>query len=53
MAFNKLKKYIPLVGQAISAVLGYKMIVAVGEHYIDDCYKLATEILEDTSQKLN
>ena len=46
-------KYIPLLGQAVSAVLGYKMIVAVGESYIDDCYKLATEILEDTSQKLN
>ena len=41
-------KYIPLIGQVVSAVAGYKMVYAIGESYIQDCYELADAILERT-----
>lgn len=43
-------KYIPLLGNVASAILGYKMIYALGEKYIDECYELAEIILENVTQ---
>ena len=40
-------KYIPYVGQAISAGLGYAITSNVGESYLDDCHKLAEEELKN------
>lgn len=43
---KEVAKYLPLVGQAIAAAAGYKLITSVGESYIDDCYKLAEAVLD-------
>jgi hypothetical protein len=40
-------KYIPYIGQAIAAGLGYAITSNVGESYLDDCHKLAEEILKN------
>jgi uncharacterized protein (DUF697 family) len=34
-------KYVPLVGQTVSAVLGYAALRALGEQHIKDCVKVA------------
>ena len=39
-------KYIPFVGQAIAASIGYGITVYAGNSFVDDCHKLAKEILE-------
>lgn len=43
---KELGKYIPFVGQAVAACAGFAMTEVLGEKYIDNCYKLAKEILE-------
>jgi GTP-binding protein EngB required for normal cell division/uncharacterized protein (DUF697 family) len=40
-------KYIPFVGQAIAAGIGYAITSNVGNSYLDDCHKLAEEILSN------
>ena len=40
-------KYIPFVGQAIAASLGYAITSNVGNSYLSDCHKLAEEILNN------
>ncbi len=37
-------KYIPIIGQGISAAAGYGMMIYFGKSYIEDCYKLAEEM---------
>jgi hypothetical protein len=34
-------KYVPLAGQAVSAMLGYAALRALGEHHIRDCVRVA------------
>jgi hypothetical protein len=36
-------KYVPLVGQAVSAVMGYTAIRYLGEEHIKDCVRVARE----------
>jgi small GTP-binding protein len=40
-------KYIPIVGQAIAASLGYAITSSVGNSYLNDCHELAEEILNN------
>lgn len=37
---------IPIIGQGISAGLGFVVIRKLGSNYVDDCYQLAKEALE-------
>ena len=37
-------KYVPLVGQVISAALGYAALRALGEQHIKDCVKVALSV---------
>lgn len=39
-------KYIPFIGQAIAAGLGYAITSNVGNSYLDNCHDLAQQILE-------
>lgn len=39
-------KYIPLLGTAVSASIGYALTSNVGRQYLDECHQLASEILE-------
>ncbi|PJC96449.1 GTP-binding protein [Janthinobacterium sp. BJB1] len=46
-AVKTLSKYIPFVGQAFAAGLGYAITSNAGSSYLDDCYQLAKEALEN------
>lgn len=46
-AVKSLAKYIPFVGTAISAGLGYAITSNVGNIYLKDCHKLAQEALKN------
>jgi len=48
-AIKALAKYIPFVGQAVAAGLGYAITSNAGASYLDDCHNLAEQML---SQKL-
>ena len=39
-------KYIPFLGQAAAAVLGYTLAKDAGESYVDDCATLALQIMD-------
>jgi len=43
---KQVSKYIPFVGQVIAASIGYGITVYAGNAFVDDCHKLAKEILE-------
>lgn len=43
-------KYVPIVGQAIAASLGFAITYGAGTSYLNDCHALAKEILD---RKLN
>ena len=40
-------KYIPFVGQAIAATIGYVIVSNAGKNYHDKCYALAEQILKN------
>jgi len=40
-------KYIPFIGQAIAASIGYAITSNVGNSYLNDCHQLAEEILNN------
>jgi len=44
-------KYVPWVGQALAAGLGYAITSNAGKSYLDDCYNLAEALLKDTLLK--
>lgn len=46
-AVKSFAKYIPLIGQALAASLGYAITSNVGNSYHSDCYQLAEEILNN------
>jgi GTP-binding protein EngB required for normal cell division/uncharacterized protein (DUF697 family) len=48
-AIKALAKYIPFVGQAVAAGLGYAITSNAGASYLDDCHTLAEQML---NQKL-
>lgn len=43
---KSVSKYIPFVGQAIAATIGYGITRSAGLSYLDDCHQLAKYILE-------
>lgn len=46
VATKTFSKYIPIIGQAIAAGVGFKMTSSVGNDMVDDCEKVAKEILD-------
>jgi len=46
-AVKEFTKYIPFIGQAVAASLGYAITSNVGNSYLEDCYKLAEAVLKD------
>lgn len=46
-AIKSVAKYIPFVGQAIAAGLGYAITSNVGNSYLNDCHELAEQILNN------
>lgn len=46
-AIKSVAKYIPFVGQAIAAGLGYAITSNVGNSYLTDCHELAEQILNN------
>jgi len=49
-AVKTFAKYIPFVGQAIAAGLGYAITSNVGNSYLNDCHELAEEALKNKLQ---
>ena len=43
--------YVPLLGQVLAAVSGYSLIMLLGEIYVDDCYELASKVLQIKSKQ--
>ncbi|MGE4457568.1 MAG: GTPase [Arcobacteraceae bacterium] len=50
-ATQSFSKYIPLVGQAISASIGFTITRLAGTKYIDDCNEIAQQYFECTLNK--
>lgn len=46
-AVKSFSKYIPIIGQAIAAGLGYAITSNVGNSYLNDCHELAAEALKN------
>lgn len=47
IATKQVTKYIPFVGQAIAASVGFAITLQVGKSYLNDCHELAEKILEN------
>jgi uncharacterized protein (DUF697 family) len=45
-ALKQFGKYVPLVGQALAASVGFGLTKAAGDHYVGVCYKLAKAFLD-------
>jgi small GTP-binding protein len=43
---KQVSKYIPFVGQAIAASIGYGITLYAGNSFVDDCHELAKKILD-------
>lgn len=48
---KQVTKYIPFIGQAIAGTLGFAITRTVGLSYLEDCHKLAEEILKSELEK--
>ncbi len=46
-AVKTLSKYIPFVGQAVAAGIGYAITSNAGSSYLNDCHALAEEALRN------
>jgi small GTP-binding protein len=46
-AVKTFSKYIPFAGQAVAAGLGYAITSNAGNSYLDDCYQLSKEALDN------
>ncbi|MEI6297893.1 MAG: hypothetical protein WCO84_09755, partial [bacterium] len=44
---KSIAKYIPFVGQAIAATIGYLIVANAGTAYLDKCHQIAEEILKN------
>jgi len=49
-AAKEFARYIPFVGQAVSAGLGYAITSNAGAWYLEECHKIASEILKQDLQ---
>jgi GTP-binding protein EngB required for normal cell division/uncharacterized protein (DUF697 family) len=47
VAAQQLSKYIPFIGQAISATAGFAITYLAGNKYLDDCYEVAEAMIQD------
>jgi hypothetical protein len=47
VAAQQLSKYIPFIGQAISATAGFGITYLAGNKYLDDCYDMAEVMLQE------
>lgn len=45
-ALKTASKYVPFVGTAVAAGLGYAITTKAGDAYLEDCHKLAEELLQ-------
>lgn len=45
-AIKEVSKYIPFVGQAMAASIGFAITKIAGESYLDECHELASKLLE-------
>ncbi len=43
---KEVAKYIPFVGQAVAAGVGFSITLMAGNSYLDDCHQLAQQILD-------
>lgn len=50
MATKSLSKWVPFVGQAIAAGIGFKMVFSLGEEMVEEGEKTAMEIFESFKQ---
>lgn len=50
-AMKSIVKFVPVVGQAIAASVGFAITYGVGNSYLDDCYTLAEKILRDELER--
>jgi small GTP-binding protein len=46
-AVKAFSKYIPFVGQAVAAGIGYGITSSAGKSYLEDCYQLAKDALDN------
>jgi GTP-binding protein EngB required for normal cell division len=44
---KQFSKYVPIVGQAIAALLGFEIVRRAGESYLNDCHEVAASILDN------
>ena len=44
---RQIAKYIPFVGQAVAAIVGYGITVSVGDSFLETCHEAAKAILEE------
>jgi hypothetical protein len=44
---SSLSKYVPFIGQIISAGIGYKLTTAFGDRYISEAKDMALELLSE------
>jgi small GTP-binding protein len=47
VAAQQLSKYIPFIGQAISATAGFGITYMAGKSYLDNCYEVAEAMLKE------
>ncbi|MFZ3577639.1 GTPase [Virgibacillus sp. DJP39] len=47
ISVSKLSKYVPIVGQAIAATVGFAITKSAGDAYLKDCHTLAEAILKE------
>ncbi|MFS0725695.1 GTPase [Paenibacillus sp. 1P07SE] len=46
-ATTQLSRYVPFIGQALSATAGFSITYFTGKAYLDDCYKVAEALLNE------
>lgn len=46
VAATRVVKFVPLIGQAVSATAGYLIVQRAGRQYLQDCKQLASEMLQ-------
>ncbi|CRL45312.1 hypothetical protein SGGMMB4_02938 [Sodalis glossinidius str. 'morsitans'] len=49
MATKSVSRYVPLLGQALAAGLSFSAMKLLGNSHIDDCYRVVSEVLRQTT----
>ncbi|WP_020619878.1 GTPase [Paenibacillus daejeonensis] len=47
VATQQLSRYVPFIGQAVSATAGFSITYFTGKAYLDDCYEIAEAIFKE------